>query len=345
MMLMAERQIHVIKARRKMPKPFLNVGVYCHVSTPSQEQLHSLAAQVSHFVRKYHDLYNYRLYDVYIDVVSGAKTLARPEYQRMLEDCRGGHIDVIVTKSISRFGRDTGETLKCLRELMSMNVAVLFEEEGIETERGNELILTIISAIAQEENEARSQNTRWGIKMGAADGTSKLYRRKCYGYSENAEGILEIVPDQAETVVLIFDLFLQGYSLDMIRKALREKGIPSPAGRDDWSKRTISAILENEKYCGHVILLKTMRADGPDFKRVKNRGEREKYQLMNHHPAIISDEVFECVQKEKARRSNIEETETGYQRRKTHYSAKRDMGGKNSGEECRNNPGVEHGQD
>lgn len=234
----------------------------------------------------------------------------------MLEDCRGGHIDVIVTKSISRFGRNTSETLKCLRELMSMNVAVMFEEEGIEAERGNELILTIISAIAQEENEARSQNTRWGIKMGAADGTSKLYRRKCYGYVENAEGILEIVPDQAETVVLIFDLFLQGYSLDMIRKALHERGIPSPAGRDDWSKRTISAILENEKYCGHVILLKTMRADGPDFTRVKNRGEREKYQLMNHHPAIISDEAFERVQKEKARRSNIEETETGYQRRK-----------------------------
>ena len=159
---------------------------------------YSLAAQVSHFVRKYHDLYNYRLYDVYIDVVSGAKTLARPEYQRMLEDCRGGHIDVIVTKSISRFGRDTSETLKCLRELMSMNVAVMFEEEGIEAARGNELILTIISAIAQEENEARSQNTRWGIKMGAADGTSKLYRRKCYGYVENAEGILEIVPDQME---------------------------------------------------------------------------------------------------------------------------------------------------
>ena len=330
---MTERQIRVIKAKPKKLKPFLNVGVYCRVSTPSQEQLHSLAAQVSHFVRKYHDLYNYRLYDVYIDVVSGAKTLARPGYQRMLEDCRRGFIDVIVTKSISRFGRDTGEALKCVRELMSMNVAIIFEEEGIEAERGNELILTIISAIAQAENEERSQNTCWGIKTGAANGTSKLYRRKCYGYTENAQGILEIIPDQSETVVLIFYLFLQGYSLDMIRDTLHEKGILSPAGRDYWSKKTISAVLENEKYCGHVILLKTMRAVSPDFKRVKNRGERERYQILNHHPAIISDEVFDRVQKEKARRSNIEETETGYRRKETHYSAKRDMGGKSTPKE------------
>lgn len=328
---MAERQIRVIKPKPKKLKPFLNVGVYCRVSTPSQEQLHSLAAQVSHFVRKYHDLYNYRLYDVYIDVVSGAKTLARPEYQRMLEDCRAGQIDVIVTKSISRFGRDTGETLKCLRELMSMNVAIMFEEEGIEAERGNELILTIISAIAQEENEARSQNTRWGIKTGAANGTSKLYRRKCYGYTENSEGILEIIPDQAETVVLIFDLFLQGYSLDMIRETLYEKRIPSPAGRDYWSKKTISAVLENEKYCGHVSLYKTMRAEGSDFKRIKNRGQQEQYQLLNHHPAIIDEETFELVQAEKERRSNLERTDSGYQRKKTHYSAKRAMGGRTDG--------------
>ena len=345
MIRMAEKYIRRIKPAPKMPKPYLNVGVYCRVSTPSQEQLHSLAAQVSHFVQKYREQNRYRLYDIYIDVTSGSKTLARPEYQRMLADCRAGHIDVIDTKSISRFGRDTAETVKCLREMMALNVAVMFEEEGIQAERGNELILTIISAIAQEENEARSQNTRWGIQTRAADGTSKLYRRKCYGYRENTEGLLEIVPEQAETVCLIFDLYLKGYSLDMIRKSLQEKGIPSPAGRDSWSKKTIGAILENEKYCGHVILMKTFRADGPDYKRAKNRGEREKYQLINHHPAIVSDEVFERVQEEKVRRSNVEETEAGFQRKKTHYSAKREMGGINGGKESCNDPGDEYGED
>ena len=212
----------------------------------------------------------------------------------------------------------------------------MFEEEGIEAEPGNELILTIISAVAQEENEARSQNTHWGIKQKAADGTSKLYRRKCYGYKETKDGILEIVPEQAETVRLIFEFYLQGYSFDMIRKVLFEKGIPSPSGRGNWSKKTISEILENEKYCGHVILMKTIRANGPDFKRVKNRGQQERYRLLNHHPAIISDEVFERVQEAKKRRSNMMETETGYQRKSTHYSAKRAMGGKNSGRDSNN---------
>lgn len=219
--------------------------------------------------------------------------------------------------------------LKCIGNLKYSHDPMsrgMFEQEGITADKGNELVLTIISAIVQEENESRSRNTQWGIKKKAADGTSKLYRRKCYGYRENAEGILEIVPEQAEAVRLIFDLYLQGYSFDMIRKVLLEKGIPSPTGRESWSKKTISATLENEKYCGHVILMKTIRATGVDFRRVKNRGQQERYQLMNNHPAIISDKIFERVQEEKKRRSNMIETETGYQRKNTHYSAKRDMG-------------------
>ena len=162
---------------------------------------------------------------------------------------------------------------------------------------------------------------------------------------ENPEGLLAIIPEEAEAVRLIFELHLQGYSMGMIQNTLLERRIPSPAGRDTWSKKTISEVLENEKYCGHVILMKTIRVEETDFKRTKNRGEREKYQLLNHHPAIISEEMFEHVQNEKKRRSNLEETDAGYQRKKTHYSAKRDMGGMTGGEDSRNDPGVEHGQD
>ena len=319
----SEKRVTKVIPMPTMPKFYKNVGVYCRVSTGSQEQLHSLANQISYFTQLIRRRPGWLHYDFYVDVASGAMMEERGEFLRMLDDCTNKRVDTIITKSISRFGRNTEEALIALRTLKGSGVEVIFETENINTSTTNsELMLSLIEAFAQAENESRSTNIRWGIKKRATDGTSGFFRRSCYGYRNNKNGDLEIVPEEAETVRFIFEAYLSGASLNLIQRHLQERGTPSPTGKETWCKRSIDELLSNEKYCGDVMLMKTFIVGGIGSKRKRNDGQAAKYLALSNHPPIIEKEVFEAVQMEKTRRSNVGRTEGGVKRKAERYSAR-----------------------
>jgi DNA invertase Pin-like site-specific DNA recombinase len=295
----------------KPPKREKRVGIYCRVSSNSFEQLKSLTAQVSDLTRVTAATPQWLLVDVYMDIASGKTGSSRKEFSRMLEDCNSHNLDIILTKSISRFGRDTVDTLEALNQLKTLGVRVIFEQEDLDTANtDSDLMISIIEAIAQAENESRSDNIKWGIKQRAAQGTSKLYNRKCYGYKNDVDGSLIIDDEEAKNVQLIFDFYLQGKSIIGIIEELEKLGIKSPTGKDKWSKRTIDVMLSNEKYIGIVRLL--------------NSGKYEAHYISeDNNPSIISDEQFKAVQIEKANRSNVIKGEDGNQRKNKKYSSKR----------------------
>lgn len=303
------KKVHFIPP--KPQKRDKRIGIYCRVSTNSLEQLQSLAAQVSHLTKITAATPQWLLADVYIDISSSKTGSLRKEFNRMLDDCTSHKLDIIFTKSISRFGRDTVETMEALSKLKSAGVRVIFEQEELDTANtDSDLMISIIESFAQVENESRSENIKWGIKQGAASGTSKLYDRKCYGYKHNEDGKLIIDEETAENVKIIFDLYLRGQSVLGIIKELEKRKIPSPTGKEKWCKRTIDVMLSNEKYTGDVRLLKTGKSE-------------IHYLATDNNPAIISKETFEAVQLERVRRSNIVVGVDGKMRKNKKYSSKR----------------------
>ncbi len=287
------------------------VGIYCRVSTNSADQLKSLTAQVSALTRLTAVNPKWLLVDVYIDIASSKTGSSRKEFLRMLRDCKSRDIEIILTKSISRFGRDTVEILDALNQLRALGVRVIFEQEVLDTaDTDNDLMISIIESIAQAENESRSENIKWGIKQRAAQGTSKLYNRKCYGYYNDENGNLAIDETEAKNVRLIYNLYLRGKSILGIVKELERLGIKSPTGKATWPKRTIDVMLSNEKYTGNVHLLDNGKHDAY-------------YRADNNNPAIITQETFQAVQIEKQHRSNVVEDEEGNKRKSKKYSSKK----------------------
>lgn len=299
------------------------VGIYCRVSTRSQEQLESLAVQISTLTRLVASKVQWHLADIYIDIKSGSDALERIEFQRMLADCRNKKLDIIVTKSISRFGRNLVEMLQALNELRSNLVEVIFEAERISTEsQDSGLLISILEQHAQQESEERRKNIIWGMRRKAENGTSCLYARKCYGFTHNQDGELSINEAEAAVVSDIFDMYLQGKSVLGIQRELESRGIKTPTGKDKWSKRAIDTMLSNEKYSGDVIIFKTFSDGFPNTKRKINEPVKHtKYQSVGCHPAIISKEAFNAVQAEKARRSNVIKSADGAIRKSTRYSS------------------------
>ena len=287
------------------------VGIYCRVSTNSAEQLQSLTAQVSHLTKQTAAMPQWLLADVYIDITTSKTGSSRKEFNRMLDDCRSNKLEIVLTKSISRFGRDTVEILDALHQLKQLGVRVIFEQEELDTANtDSDLMISIIECLAQAENESRSENIKWGIKQRAMSGTSKLYDRKCYGYKHDKDGHLIIDEETAKNVKLIFDLYLSGQSVIGIIKELENRNILSPTGKEKWCKRTIDVMLSNEKYTGDVKILKS--------------GNSEVHYLSsNNNPVIISKEIFEAVQMEKAHRSNVIKDENGSRRKGKKYSSKK----------------------
>jgi len=193
---------------------------------------------------------------VYIDIASSKTGSSRKEFTRLLKDCQSHDLEIIITKSISRFGRDTVEILDALNQLKLLGIRVIFEQEELDTANtDSDLMISIIESIAQAENESRSDNIKWGIKQHAANGTSKLYNRKCYGYVNASDGSLIIEDVEAEDLKLIFNMYIQGKSVIGIVSKLERLGIKSPTGKGKWCKRTIDVMLSNEKYIGNVRLL------------------------------------------------------------------------------------------
>lgn len=322
----------VTQVYNPLPLKKTKVAIYCRVSTTHEDQAHSLANQISYYKAMVNRRLDWELVDIYADVKSGKNTSGRPEFKRMLEDCSSHKIDLIITKSISRFGRNTAETLAALNKLRNLIVHVIFENENINTQdTKQDFLIAILQTAAQAESEARSQNIKWGIANGLKSGKSKLYNRRCFGYSNNQNGDLIINEEEAETVRKVFDLYISGYSVLAIIRELACQGIKSPTGKERWSKRTVDTMLSNEKYAGNVLVGKTYCKDYPNNKRLfNNNREYPQYLVTGNHLAIITEDLFKRVQGEKFRRSNVHRDEEGSATRKaTHYSMKNQMGKNN----------------
>lgn len=249
--------------------------------------------------------------DIFLDVASAKTGTSRTEFNRMISECEKGNIDIIITKSISRFGRDIQECLEAIRKIRAAGKRIIFERDKIDAEAiGDELIISVIEACEQSENEWRSENIRWGLKKKAENGTSGLYNRPCYGYKKDKYGMLIIDDEQAKVVIDIFNWYLEGDSIGGIIERLENKQIKSPKGKNRWSKKGIESTLTRRKYTGDVAIADSGSSDN-------------RYLNENHHAGIISKETFEAVQLEMKSRSNIEVAEDGTVRRKSKkYSSK-----------------------
>lgn len=304
-----EKKIHWIPAiPRRLEK---KVAIYCRVSTNDMEQLNSLTNQISALTRMVATVDQWRLVDAYIDIASAKSKSPRKDFIRMIDDCKKNKIDIVITKSLSRFGRDTIDTLEALKELRESNVRVIFEQENLDTvETDSSLMISIVESFAQAENESRSQNIRWGIKERVAKGTSKLYDRKCYGYDHDEKGKLVINSNESKVVENIFNWYLSGKSVLGILKELEIQEIKSPTGKDKWCKRTIDVMLSNEKYVGRARLLDSVSGD-------------VEYLVEENNTPIISSSVFNRVQEEKIKRSNVIKNEDKTIRKQKKYSSKK----------------------
>ena len=311
---MSDRIVQKIPAKPERIRTY-RIGIYCRVSSSKQEQLYSMASQVSQLTRMVMQIPNWFLEDIYLDFQSGGND-DRRELNRLLRDCRSGELDIIFTKSVSRMGRNTLDLLNIIRELRSIGIRIIFQQEDLDSSKyEDELLITLIEAFAQAESTERSENIRWGLDKRMQDGTSGLYKRKCFGYIKTEDGELAICSEEARTVRLIFQLYLDGNSILSIIKILKSKGIPTPTGKEKWSNQAVVKILTNEKYTGNVILRKTVSEPFPSRKRKKNNGSERMYVVKDVHPKIISTEMFEAVQKERKLRSNIVIDESGQPKR------------------------------
>lgn len=297
----------------------LRVAAYCRVSTKQEEQLNSYENQVEHYTERINSENGWTLEGIYADKgISGTSVKNRDEFNRMIRRCRQGKIDMIITKSIARFARNTVDCLKYVRLLNDLGVDVYFEEQGIHSNQpGAEFYITIYGSIAQSESENISANIKWGKAQSAKEGKVIFQYKNFLGYRKGEDGQPKIVPEEAETIRLIYDRFLAGDSLKGIAELLEGKGIKSPTGKAQWQFSTIQSILSNEKYKGDAIINKTYITDCISKKVRVNNGERPKYYVENSHPAIIDSATFGRVQEELARRSG---------KRKVRQKAKTEQG-------------------
>ena len=283
----------------------LRVAAYCRVSTQLEQQESSFEAQKNYYTEKITNNPNCKLAGIYADDgISGTDMKKRDEFNRLLQDCEAGKIDMILTKSISRFARNTVDTLNTLRILRKKGVTVFFEKEHIDTHADNgEMIITVLSGLAQEESFNLSENTRWGIIRKFENGTIILNHNRFMGYTKGKDGELAIVPEEAETVRLIFRMYLEGTSIAGIKRHLEKEGILTVTGRKIWNEGTISKMLSNEKYMGDALLQKSYTADFLTKTRKKNNGEMRQYYITDNHEGIVAKEIYYAVQQEKQRRA------------------------------------------
>ncbi len=283
----------------------LRVAAYCRVSTQLEQQESSFEAQKNYYTEKITNNPNWKLAGIYADDgISGTDMKKRDEFNRLLQDCEAGKIDMILTKSISRFARNTVDTLNTLRILRKKGVTVFFEKEHIDTHADNgEMIITVLSGLAQEESFNLSENTRWGIIRKFENGTIILNHNRFMGYTKGKDGELAIVPEEAETVRLIFRMYLEGTSIAGIKRHLEKEGILTVTGRKIWNEGTISKMLSNEKYMGDALLQKSYTADFLTKTRKKNNGEMRQYYITDNHEGIVAKEIYYAVQQEKQRRA------------------------------------------
>lgn len=313
------KNVTVIPARKlangvpvAVPKK-LRVAAYCRVSTDSDEQAGSYDAQIKHYTNQIESNPEWTLAGVFADDgISGTNTKKRDEFNRMIEKCLAGEIDMVLTKSISRFARNTLDCLKYVRQLKEKGVAVYFEKENINTlDSKGEVMITIMASLTQQESESISKNVKLGIDFRNKQGRVQVNHNRFLGYTKDVEGHLIIDPEQAEVVKRIYREYLEGASLDGIAKGLEADGILTGAGGSRWHTSTLRQILTNEKYMGDALLQKTCTIDVLNKTRVKNNGIAAQYYVEDDHEAIIPKELYMRVQEEMVRRRNVQTRPNG----------------------------------
>ena len=312
----AERIVEVIPATwnpadesvREIRK--LRVAAYCRVSTELEQQQSSYDIQIEYYTRHIMQNPNWIFAGVFADDGrSATNTFRRDDFNQLMNQCMKGKVDMVITKSISRFARNTVDCISWVRKLREKNVAVYFEKENLNTlDDSTEMILTILSSQAQEESRAISTNVKWGYARKFEKGESTGQRS--YGFRKAPTGEMCIVEEEAAVIRNMARWFLDGDSLERIKHRLEDAGIETTTGKKTWSTGTIYNILTNEKIMGDVLLQKTFTADYLTKRRVKNSGQQKQYYVKNHHEAIIPKTVYYKIQEEIARRSSLKKAGT-----------------------------------
>lgn len=289
------RQNILIPATQQDKEIRLRVAAYCRVSTDSEDQINSVVAQQNHYSEYINSHAQWEMVDIYADEgITGTSAKKRDDFQRMLSDCRKGHIDKIIVKSLSRFARNTTECLAVTRELKSMGISVFFEEHNIDTKMvTSEMLMAVIASCAQAESESISKNMRWSYQKRMQSGTY-IPSSVAYGYRlQDKEVVVE--PDEAIVILQIFSMYLSGYSKLRIAESLNERNITTRKG-NSWDYCAIRYILRNERYTGNSLWQKTYKTDSFPPQKFRNYGERDKYYVEKTHPAIIEETAFAAVQ-------------------------------------------------
>ena len=300
------------------------VAAYCRVSTDSEDQLNSYNSQVQYYTEFIKQNSEWTLAGIYADeAITGTQVDRRIDFQRLISDCINGDIDMVITKSISRFARNTLDTLKYVRKLKEYNVAVFFEEENINTlTMDGELLLTILSSVAQQEVENISANVKKGLRMKMERGELVGFQG-CLGYDYDSETkSISVNEKEAEIVRYIFKRYLEGAGGKVISRELEEMGYLSPRGHKKWTETTVVGIIKNEKYIGDILMGKTYTVDPITKRRLDNFGEQDKYYIENHHEPIISKEDFEKAQGIRLRRAKNRNTVANNNGKRERYSRK-----------------------
>jgi DNA invertase Pin-like site-specific DNA recombinase len=305
----------------------LRVCAYARVSTDNEEQLSSYQAQVEHYISYIQNNPAWEFCGIFADEgISGTNTKKRVEFNRMIEECMAGKIDMVITKSISRFARNTLDTLKYVRMLKDKGVAIYFEKEAVNTlDSKGEFLITLLGSLAQEESSNLSQITKMGISYRFQEGKVLVNHNKFLGYTKDEQGQLVIVPEEAATVRRIYREFLDGKSPYKIASNLQKDGIITGSGGSKWFDSTVIGILKNVKYMGDALLQKTYTVNFLTKKRVINNGHAAQYYVEDSHEGIVSKEEFAVVQAEFERRWNMR----GYSKSgKSAYTSEYPLSGK-----------------
>jgi len=322
--MQTSKNITVIPPRRKSARradsgdaPKTRVAAYCRVSTDSDEQASSYEAQVEHYTSYINNNPEWELAGIYADDgISGTNTKKREEFNRLIDDCMHGRVDMVITKSISRFARNTLDCLQYIRKLREKEIPIYFEKESINTmDSKGEVLLTIMASLAQQESQSMSQNIRIGLQYRFQQGKVQVNHSKFLGYTKDEEGQLIIVPEEAEVVKRIFLEYLEGKSLLDICRGLEADGILTGAHLPNWRPETVRKMLRNEKYMGDALLQKTYTIDFLSKKKVNNDGIAPQYYVENSHEAIIPKNIFLMAQEEMERRAQLKSSRRAYSSR------------------------------
>ena len=302
-------KVIVIPAKVETPqeqakKKNLRVAAYCRVSTDSEEQLNSYENQKAYYTEKIMTTPDWTMASIFADEgITGTSARKRKDFLRMIRQCRQGKIDLILTKSVSRFARNTVDTISYTRELRSLGIPVIFEEQNINSiYPESEFLIALHGAFAQSESESASSRVKWGVQQSMREGKVNLQYKTWLGYERGADGKPVIVPEEAETVRLIYQRYLAGKSLRAICEELSAEDRLNAGGKAEWTTTNLLTILCDEKYTGDVLRQKTFIQDCISKKVIKNTGQRTMYLIQDHHEAIIDRELFDAVQFEMARR-------------------------------------------